>query len=101
LRIKYVAARRGKSEKGSCAGDRLSAEPADRLERQEIRRVLYEELQRLPAKFRVPLTLCYLEGRTHAEAASAIGMPRGSMAKRIAEALDILRERMIVRGLLH
>ena len=101
LRIKFVAARRGKWEKGNCVGDRLSAEPTDRLEQQEIRRVLYEELQRLPAKFRVPLTLCYLEGRTHADAASAIGMPRGSMAKRIAEALDVLRERMIVRGLLH
>ena len=43
--------------------------------------------------------LCYFDGRTHADAAREIGVPRGSMAKRIGEGLECLRERLLDRGL--
>ena len=62
--------------------------------------MLREELQRLPEKYRVPLALCYLEGRTHAEVARAVGLPRGSVAKRIGEGLGRLREGLAGRGFL-
>jgi RNA polymerase sigma factor (sigma-70 family) len=70
------------------------------IEEEEVWRVLREELQRLPEKYRVPLVLCYLDGRTHAEVARAVGLPRGSVAKRIGEGLDRLREGLAGRGFL-
>jgi RNA polymerase sigma factor (sigma-70 family) len=100
LRLRAVAARQRRCEK-EAANRRPShepgADPAD-LEKQELLGALDEELQRLPEKYRVPLVLCYFDGRTHAEAARAIGLPRGSMAKRVSEGLRRLRERLVERG---
>ena len=61
--------------------------------------MLREELDRLPEKYRVPLALCYLDGRTHAEVAQEVGLPRGSVAKRIGEGLARLRDGLSSRGL--
>jgi RNA polymerase sigma factor (sigma-70 family) len=60
--------------------------------------VLEEELQRLPASHRAPLVLCYLEGKTNAEAADVLGCPRGSMSARLAQARRRLRECLARRG---
>lgn len=65
----------------------------------ELRQIVDEELRRLPARYRDPLVLCDLEGRTHAEAARELGWPRGSLAKRLEVARDCLRERLVARGL--
>jgi RNA polymerase sigma factor (sigma-70 family) len=102
LRLRAVAARKRRWERADARGRRgvVVSEPAADLERQELRRVLSEELQLLPEKFRTPLILCYLDGLTHAQAARAIGLPRGSFAKRIGRALDALRDRLADRGLL-
>ena len=35
----------------------------------ELLPALHEEIARLPAKFRLPIVLCYLEGWTHTQAA--------------------------------
>jgi hypothetical protein len=72
---------------------------ANDIEQNELRTVLDEELQRLPAKYRAPLILCHLEGRTHDEAAHELGWPRGSMAKRLSRAQELLRQRLTGRGL--
>jgi RNA polymerase sigma factor (sigma-70 family) len=101
LRIRAVAARNRKREKTAVCGRQAKSfgESLIDLERREIHRVLYEELQLLPERYRQPLVLCYLDGRTHAEAAEQMGLPRGSMAKRIGEALNALRNRLIARGI--
>lgn len=64
----------------------------------ELRPVLDEELSALPEKYRLPLVLCYLEGKTWDEAARALGWPRGSMARRLEKGCDLLRARLSKRG---
>jgi RNA polymerase sigma factor (sigma-70 family) len=98
LRLRAALARRRRREKEAPRRSGVVAPPSADLERDEIFQALSEELQGLPEKYRAPLVLCYLDGRTHGEAAQLIGLPRGSMAKRIREALRRLRERMAARG---
>jgi RNA polymerase sigma factor (sigma-70 family) len=59
---------------------------------------LEEELQRLPARHRAPLVLCYLEGKTNLEAAQALGCRPGSISARLARARERLREGLARRG---
>jgi RNA polymerase sigma factor (sigma-70 family) len=65
----------------------------------DILPVLDEELNRLPAKYREPLVLCYLEGKTHQEAARELGWPSGSMSRRLERARELLRSSLVNRGL--
>ena len=51
---------------------------------QELRPALDRELARLPAKYRVPLLTCDLEGKTRKEAAVQLGWPEGTVASRLA-----------------
>lgn len=67
--------------------------------REEVRGVLDEELRQLPDKYRLPLTLCYLQGKTHAQAAAELGWPAGSMSRRLTRARELLRRRLVRRGL--
>src|SRR5262249_6174340 len=51
-------------------GDRPAApSPLGEVVLAELRRVLDEEVQRLPEKYRTPILLCYLEGQTNEKAA--------------------------------
>src|SRR5229473_8244820 len=60
----------------------------------DLRPVLDQELQRLPAKYRAVLVLCDLEGKTRKEAARQIGCPEGTVASRLASARVMLAKRL-------
>jgi RNA polymerase sigma factor (sigma-70 family) len=102
LRLRAVATRQRRQEKNAVrvGASHGVSEGTDEIEKQELREALAEELRRLPEKLRRPLVLVYFDGLTHEEAARAIGVPRGSMAKRIGEGLARLRERLCERGFL-
>ncbi len=64
----------------------------------ELRAILDDELARLPAKYRDPLVLCYLEGLTQDEAARQLAWPLGTVRSRLAGGRDRLRSRLARRG---
>jgi RNA polymerase sigma factor (sigma-70 family) len=57
------------------------------------------EVDRLPGRYRNPVRLCYFEGRTHDDAAAALGWPVGTVKGRLARAREILRTRLARRGI--
>jgi RNA polymerase sigma factor (sigma-70 family) len=64
----------------------------------ETERVLHEELDQLPERYRAPVLLCFFEGLTHSEAAQRLGVPVGTIAGRVARAKDALAARLARRG---
>ncbi|HWG42742.1 MAG TPA: sigma-70 family RNA polymerase sigma factor [Gemmataceae bacterium] len=80
--------------------DRIEAPvDADDAGQRELRRTICEEVNRLPAKYRAPIVACVFEGKTHEEAANQLGWPRGTVAGRLARARELLRRRLIRRGI--
>ncbi len=65
----------------------------------EIRQVLDEELVRLPAKYRDVIVLCCLQERTRDEAAQQLGVRLGTLKSRLESGRQILRRRLLRRGL--
>jgi RNA polymerase sigma-70 factor (ECF subfamily) len=79
--------------------DHPSLDVLGEIERRDLSRVLYEEIAELPEKYRDPVLLCDLEGRTHKEAARQLGWPAGTMSRRLERARAILRRRLVQRGI--
>jgi RNA polymerase sigma factor (sigma-70 family) len=75
------------------------AEPQASEPNREVNQVLDEELRQLPDKYREPLVLCYLEGKTHKEVAQELSWPTGTMSRRLARGQALLRRRLLRRGL--
>jgi RNA polymerase sigma factor (sigma-70 family) len=76
-----------------------AAEPDRGAEWNELCRVLDDEVQRLPEKFRGPLVLCYLQGRTREEAAALLGSSAGAVKGMLERGRELLRARLVRRGL--
>ncbi len=91
-----AAARRGRRERLGMAVEVAGAEPSD--EDPELRRILDEEINQLPLKYRSPIVLCYLEGQTHEEAARQLHWPLGTVKGRLARARSLLESRLTRRG---
>jgi RNA polymerase sigma factor (sigma-70 family) len=55
---------------------------------------LHEEIDRLPAKYRQPIILCYMQGRTQPQAAQILGWPLGTVQIRLHRGRERLRSRL-------
>jgi RNA polymerase sigma factor (sigma-70 family) len=62
-------------------------------------RLLRDEVSRLPDRYRKPLELCHLEGKTNEEAAAQLHCPVGTIKGRLWRARQTLKERLTRRGL--
>jgi RNA polymerase sigma factor (sigma-70 family) len=97
LKARTTAARRRAREK------QLTQLPEPRLgqeeRRSDLQALLDQELSRLPHKYRLPIVLCDLEGKTRKEAAGELGWREGTVAGRLARARLLLAKRLVRHGL--
>jgi RNA polymerase sigma factor (sigma-70 family) len=97
LRARAAADRRSAVEKH--AEPAFTPDATDDYAWRELRPVLDREVSRLPEKYRTPVVLCYLEGKSYEEAAGQLGCPKGTLAIRLLRARHLLRDRLTRRGL--
>jgi RNA polymerase sigma factor (sigma-70 family) len=95
-RARVDAARRRKHERKAAE---MAARSDDREERPDLGPALYEEVERLPERYREVIVLCYLEGHTYEEAARRLGRPIGTVKVRLSRARGLLLGRLTRRGL--
>jgi Sigma-70, region 4 len=74
-------------------------EPIDELTWLKLRGVLDEEIEQLPEKYRAPIVLCHLAGRSHDQAAKELQCAKCSLANRLGRGRELLREQLGRRGL--
>jgi RNA polymerase sigma factor (sigma-70 family) len=65
----------------------------------ELRPILDAELNALPDDARRLLVACYLQEKTHSEAAVELGLPLGSLARRLDTARELLASRLARKGI--
>jgi RNA polymerase sigma-70 factor (ECF subfamily) len=76
------------------AGELSRAEPSTDAAHEELLAQLDHELNRLPDKYRVPVVLCELEGRSRKEVARLLGMPEGTLSWRLVQAKKLLARKL-------
>src|SRR5437764_6645153 len=90
-----TAARRRRHERRAAVSMQESrAEVGD-----DLGRILHEEIDRLPERYRALVVLCDLEGHTHEQAARHLGLPVGTVKSRLSRGRERLRARFLHRGL--
>ncbi|HKB40349.1 MAG TPA: sigma-70 family RNA polymerase sigma factor [Gemmataceae bacterium] len=91
---RVMAARRVRREKPLAALPEPSAAAADG----SWLAALDAEVERLPEKYRLPIVLCELQGKTLRQAAEQLGCPEGTVAGRLSRARNLLAEQLRRRG---
>ena len=100
-----VEANRAAARRRACereAGLMASATPASGPALiDQLLSVLHEEIARLPEKHRLAVVLCDLEGMTHAQAAGELNWSERTLRRRLAEARERLKVRLVRHGMVH
>jgi RNA polymerase sigma factor (sigma-70 family) len=97
VRAKAQSAHRHSHERQGIAME--PAAPEEHPNWQEMAPLLHEELQRLPEKYRTPIVLCYFQGKSRGEVAQQLGWTEGAVKGMLERARDLLRSRLLRRGL--
>jgi RNA polymerase sigma factor (sigma-70 family) len=102
VKTRASTARRRNIERQSASMSPLAIEPGlqeHAVAWNELRPVLHAEVERLPERYRIPVILSYLEGKTNEEVAELLRWPVGTVKGRLSRARDLLRSRLMRRGL--
>jgi RNA polymerase sigma factor (sigma-70 family) len=97
LKARATAARRQARERLMTAMPEREAAEQDLWD--DLQPLLDRELSRLPDKYRAPIVLCDLGGKTRKEAAGQLGVPEGTLAARLARGRVMLAKRLARQGL--
>ncbi len=97
IRVRATAAKRLARE--TPADESLPAAFDQTKDKEDLRIVLDEELERLPTRYSTPIVLCDLDGLTHEEAARQLRCPVGTVKSRLSRGREQLRHRLLRRGL--
>jgi hypothetical protein len=65
----------------------------------DVKTVLDEEIQRLPASYRAAFVVCVMEGKTGSQAARELDIPSGTVSSRLTWARKRLQRRLASRGI--
>ena len=101
-RTRVGAARRRAGEGRAVAiraRESISGPDPDPLVRDELRKALHDEIDRLPDRYRRPVIACLLEGMTQEQAAARLDWTEGSVRGRLARGKARLRDRLTRRGI--
>jgi choice-of-anchor C domain-containing protein len=93
LRAKSLDARRRAKEQ---AMPRPAVQPPGAW--QDVLPLLDQELTGLPEKYRIPVVLCDLQGKSRKEVAGALGCAEGTLSSRLARGRALLGRRLSRRG---
>jgi RNA polymerase sigma factor (sigma-70 family) len=97
LRIQTGIRRRRGREDG--LANEVAVRDRDLLERDEVRAIVHEEIDRLRETQRLPILLCAVEGLSHEEAAHRLRWPVGTVKSRLVRGRRRLEGRLARRGL--
>jgi RNA polymerase sigma factor (sigma-70 family) len=103
--VAYRVALQARAEAPEASGsgygvERMAAvDPLAEATQREQLEILHQELSRLAEKYRAPLLLCYLEGRTQEEAARQLAWSPRTLRRRLGQARGLLQARLERRGL--
>jgi RNA polymerase sigma factor (sigma-70 family) len=96
LKARAVAARRREGERRVAQMNVDSTNP-DR-DWHDLRPVLDEELNRLPARYRAAIVACDFEGKSRHDAAAGLAINEGTLSSRLSRGRELLAARLTRRG---
>lgn len=95
-RVDAARRRRHEQQRAEARGPALVAMPDD--SGSDAWGILSEEIARLPATYRAPVVLCYLEAMSYQAAAASLGVTEDTVRGRLARARERLRKSLARRG---
>ncbi len=79
----------------AAASEEVSA--LEQLEEGEMRTMLSDELNRLPERFKIPLTLFYVQEMSYEEIAAVTGLPLGTVKTNLFRGRNQLKKNVLAR----
>lgn len=97
LNVQVAGRRRAAARQRLC--ERAVPRPEEAPPEEEVLAAIHEELAGLPERFRVPLALYYLEGKTQQDVSRILGVPQQTVSDRLRKGLGAIRQRLAKRGM--
>jgi RNA polymerase sigma factor (sigma-70 family) len=77
----------------------ITPTPVENPDREESKRIVAEELEQLPPKYRLPLILHYFGGMSHEEISREMNCKSGTLRVRLYRAKELLGRKLSARGM--